>query len=382
MTITSLGTGTATLAIPYAPGKDEAAGYLYAVTVDDSGKSARIASSAYDAGNGCVIFSTNHFSVYGIGYTAPSAKFTDIADHWAKESIDYVVGRGLLSGTSDSTFSPDTAMTRGMLVTVLGRLSGTDMSGFTTSSFNDVNTDSYYAPYIEWAYKKGIVQGEGNGQFAPDRAVTREEIAMIFSNYAKAIGYTLPVNRTAATYADASTIGSAYKTAVTAMQQAGIMMGDTNNKFNPKSSATRAEVSAMLTRYVKLTIAPDTAQGWAVNDAGQWLYYKDGKALTGEQTIDGVKYFFYTTGVLKTGWVQDGSNWRFYSGNKLLTGWWDIGSGDSKQTYFFDTYGNMTSGKWLQIEGKWYYFNADGSLARNTTIDGYEVDENGVRKTE
>ena len=54
---------------------------------------------------------------------------------------------------------------------------------------------------------------------------------------------------------------------------------------------------------------------------------------------------------------------------------------DLSYTYFFDAYGNMTSGKWFQIGGKWYYFNADGSLARSTTIDGYEVDENGVRKT-
>ncbi len=382
MTITSLGTGTATLAIPCTPGKNEAAGYLYAVTVDGSGEAVRIASSAYDANSGCVIFGTNNFSVFGIGYTAPSAKFTDIADHWAKESIDCVVGRGLLSGTSDSTFSPDTAMTRGMLVTVLGRLSGADMSGFTTSSFNDVHTDSYYAPYIEWAYKKGIVQGDGNGQFAPDLAITREEIAVIFANFAKATGYKLPITREATTYADASDIGSTYKTAVTAMQQAGIMMGGSGNKFNPKSSATRAEISSMLHRYSKLTIDPATAQSWAKNDDGQFLYYKDGKALTGTQTIDGVKYYFNDNGALKTGWVKDDTgNWHFYSGNTLLVGFWDLGTNGNNNRYYFDTYGNMTSGKWLQIEGKWYYFYADGTLAVSTKIDEYEVDENGVRNT-
>lgn len=86
------------------------------------------------------------------------------------------------------------------------------------------------------------------------------------------------------------------------------MMGGTGNKFNPKGNATRAEVSSMLHRYVKLTIDPATAQGWALNDAGQYLYYKDGKVLTGTQTIDGVKCFFETTGVPKTGWVKDGGN--------------------------------------------------------------------------
>ena len=379
-TVSSFGGGIATVSVPYTPAKGEAIGGLYAVYVDAKGNATRIAGSAYDANSGCVIFTTTHFSLYGIGYTAPSAKFTDITTHWAKESIDYVVGRGLLSGTSDTTFAPDTAMTRGMLVTALGRLANVDTKAYTINSFTDVKADSAFRPYIEWAYSKGIVQGTGNSKFEPDRAITREEIAVIFANFAKATGYTLPVTRTATTYADASSIGSTYKTAVKAMQQAGIMMGGTNNKFNPQSSATRAEVSSMLHRYIKLTIDPDTAQGWAKNDAGQYLYYKDGKTLNGTQTIDGVKYFFETTGVLKTGWVQDGNNWRFYSGNILLVGFWDLGANGNNKTYYFDTYGNMVSGKWLQIDGKWYYFNADGSLAKSTKIDGYEVDEKGVRK--
>ena len=345
--------------------------------VDANGKAQRIDGSAYDANSGSLLIPTGHFSVYGVGYTAPSAKFTDIGTHWGKESIDYVVGRGLLSGTSKTTFAPDTAMTRGMLVTALGRLAGMDVKTYTTNSFTDVKADSAFRPYIEWAYKKGIVQGIGNQQFAPDRAITREEIAVIFANYAKATGYKLPVTREATAYADASSIGSVYQTAVTAMQQAGIMMGGTGNKFNPKASATRAEVSSMLHRYIKLTIDPTTAQGWALNDAGQYLYYKDGKALTGTQIIDSVKYFFETTGVLKTGWVKDGDNWRYYSSNKAAMGWLDI----SDKRYCFTKDGLMVSGKWLEIDGKWYYFYADGALAKSTKVDGYEVDENGVRKT-
>lgn len=137
----------------------------------------------------------------------------------------------------------------------------------------------------------------------------------------------------------------------------------------------------MLNRYIKLTINPDTAQGWTLNDAGQYLYYKGGKAFTGTQTIDGVKYFFNTDGTLKTGWVKDGDNWHFYSGKTMLVGWWDIGANGSNKTYYFTKDGLMVSGKWLEIDGKWYYFYTDGSLARSTKIDGYEVDKNGVRKT-
>ena len=378
--VSSFGGGIATVSIPYTLGKNEAVGGLYAVYVDAKGNATRIAGSAYDTNSGCVIFTTTHFSQYGIGYTAPTAKFTDISTHWAKESVDYVVGRGLLSGTSDTAFSPNSAMTRGMLVTALGRLAGVDTKAYTGNSFTDVNADSAYRPYIEWAYSKGIIQGIGGNQFAPDRAITREEIAVIFTNYAKATGYTLPITREATTYADVSSIGSAYKDAVKAMQQAGIMMGGSDNKFNPKGNATRAEVSSMLNRYIKLTINPDTAQGWTLNDAGQYLYYKDGKALTGTQTIDGVKYFFNTDGTLKTGWVKDGDNWRYYSGKIMLVGFWDLGANGNNKTYYFTTDGLMVSGKWLEIDGKWYYFYTDGSLARSTKIDGYEVDEKGVRK--
>lgn len=380
-TVSSFGGGIATVSIPYTLGKNEAVGGLYAVYVDAKGNATRIAGSAYDANSGCVIFTTTHFSQYGIGYTAPTAKFTDISTHWAKESIDYVVGRGLMSGNSETAFAPNSAMTRGMLVTALGRLAGVDTKAYTKNSFTDVKADSAYRPYIEWAYSKGIIQGIGNSQFAPDRAITREEIAVIFANYAKATCYTLPITREASVYADASVIGSAYKDAVKAMQQAGIMMGGSDNKFNPKGNATRAEVSSMLGRYIKLTINPATAQGWAQNDAGQYLYYKDGKALTGTQTIDGVKYFFNTDGTLKTGWVKDGDNWRFYSGKTMLVGFWDLGANGNNKTYYFTKDGLMISGKWLEIDGKWYYFYTDGSLARSAKIDGYEVDKNGVRKT-
>ncbi|WP_180270762.1 S-layer homology domain-containing protein [Sporanaerobium hydrogeniformans] len=259
-TVSSFGDGIATVSIPYTPSKNEVVGGLYAVYVDEKGNATPIEGSVYDVNMGCVIFTTTHFSLYGIGYTAPSEKFTDITNHWAKESIDYVVGRGLLYGTSETTFSPNSAMTRGMLVTALGRLAGVDTKVYATNSFTDVKTDNAFRPYIEWAYKKGIVQGTGNGKFEPDRAITREEIAVIFANDAKATGYTLPITREATTYVDASSIGSAYKDVVKAMQQAGLMMGDRNNKFNPKSSATRAEFSSMLSRYSKLTIDPVTAQ--------------------------------------------------------------------------------------------------------------------------
>lgn len=332
ISVSDFGKGRITLGIAYTPrtggtsgssygiggtSYQENPGYLRAIYIGQTGNPQVLQNSAYD--NGRIIFGRNSLSVYGIGYMSPAEKYTDISGHWAKDSIDYAVGRGLFAGTADTIFSPDTAMDRGMLVTVLGRLAGADVSACETSSFTDVAAGKYYLPYVEWAYGKGIVQGIGNGRFAPDRAITRQEMAVILQNYAKATGCKLPVTRNAVTFADVSGIGSAYKTAVKAMQQAGIMMGEQNNRYNPTGNVTRAEASAMLHRYVKLTIDPATAQGWALNDDGQWLYCKDGI---------------------------------------------------------------MAADKWLEIGGKWYYFNTDGSLARNTTVDGHEIDKNGVRKPE
>jgi len=76
--------------------------HLFGVYVDAKGKAQRISDSAYDVNSRNMLFSVNHFSVYGVGYTAPSAKFTDINSHWSKEAIDYVVGRGLFSGTTNT----------------------------------------------------------------------------------------------------------------------------------------------------------------------------------------------------------------------------------------------------------------------------------------
>lgn len=258
--VTDFGKGSVYVSIPYTPAKNEKTGYLYAAYIDSNGKVIRVPGSAYDANTKSVTFTTNHFSVYGIGYAGPTAQFTDVSSHWAKDSIDYVVGRGLLNGISETAFSPNTAMTRGMLVTVLGRLAGADTKDYTTNSFADVKADSAFRPYIEWAYKKGIIQGIGGRQFAPDHAVTREEIAVIFVNYAKTTGYTLPKIREATAYADASSIGSTYKAAVSSLQQAGVMVGGVGNKFNPKSSATRGEVSTIMSSYIKLAIDPATEQ--------------------------------------------------------------------------------------------------------------------------
>ena len=250
VSINSVDKGTVTVSIPYTPAQNESAGGLYGAYVDENGNINRIQGSAYDKASGCVIFATAHFSKYGVGYSAPSERFTDISSHWAKESIEYVADRGLVSGSSETTFSPGSAATRGTLVMALGRLAQVDTSAYTGNQFTDVSSEKEYCPYIEWAYSKGIIKGIGNGRFAPEKAITREEIAVIFANYANVIGDTLPDSRKFEAYLDDSLIGNNYRYAIKSMQQAGIMTGS-ENRFNPKGNTTQAELSSIIHRYIK-----------------------------------------------------------------------------------------------------------------------------------
>lgn len=336
--LTNLNGRTISIAIPYTPAKNEQPGNLHAVYVDENGKVQWITKSSYDADQKAVIFEAQHFSIYGVGYKNPVPNFTDINGHWAKEHILFAVSRGLFSGTSETTFSPNTTLTRGMFVTALGRLAGINPADYQNRKFTDVKADAYYAPYVNWAASKGIVGGTTSTTFAPDSNITREQMAVIMKNYADKMGYSIPKTLEAVTFADNAQISSWAKDAVKAMQQAGVLSGKENNRFDPQGNATRAEAATVLHRFVEIVIDPQSANGWQQNDSGEWSYYKDGEPVKG--------------------WLSDDQKWY----------WLDKATG------------KMFSGGWKQIDGKWYYFYPDGSMAVSTKVDGYEVGADGARK--
>ena len=325
--IANLNGHTISVRLPYTPANGEQTGNLYAVYVDDAGKVEWITKSSYNASLKAVVFETSHFSVYGVGYKTFVPAFTDITGHWAADNILFAASRGLLSGTSDTTFSPDTGMTRGMFVTALGRLAGINPDSYQTGKFTDVKADAYYAPYVNWAAQTGIVEGVTATTFAPDTNINREQMAVIMKNYAAKLGYDLPQTLKAVTFVDNTQISSWAKDAVKSMQQAGILAGKNENKFDPKGTATRAEVATVLRRFVEIVIDPQAANGWQQNDSGQWNYYRNGESVKG--------------------WLSEDQKWY----------WLD------KVT------GIMFAGDWKQIDGKWYYFYADGTMAVNTASD-------------
>lgn len=296
--VTNLKEGAAVIGIPCTPGSHEIGGRLYGVYVDGEGKINRIANSVYDVNTGQVLFQTNHFSVYGVGYMDAVPGFEDTQKHWARDSVDYAAGRGLLSGSSALEFAPDAPLSRETLAEALGKLAEADMSSYTGSSLTDV-AGRKNAPYMEWAQRMGIMPEKGLGLFEPDAPVTREEMAVIMENYARATGFSLPAPREPLSFGDQKTIGSGAAPAVTAMEKAGVMMGERDGMFRPKDSVTRAQAAAIMERYIKLVIDPRTTDGWAKNDSGQYLYYRHGAAVTGTQSIGGITYHFSADGSLQ-----------------------------------------------------------------------------------
>ncbi|MBS5064368.1 MAG: S-layer homology domain-containing protein [Hungatella hathewayi] len=295
--VTEFGTGSVSVAIPYTLQSGETSGGVCAVYVDGNGNVNYLTNSAYDSVNKTLRFTTSHFSTYGVGYKA-MAGFGDTSGHWAEEDIQFVVNRGLLDGTGRTTFSPDTAITRGMIVTALGRLAGVDVSGYKTSSFTDVKADASYMGYVEWASQTGILSGTGTDTYAPDSAISREQMAVTLANYVRVTGCSLPNVHTETTFADTTNISSWAKDSVKTMQMAGIIASKDANKFGPQSAATRAEASATLRRFIERMMDTSTAQGWMQNDIGQWMYYVNGSPIKGQtREIDGVPYTFDNHGV-------------------------------------------------------------------------------------
>ena len=187
--------------------------------------------------------------------TAPEWKnpFTDVSENdWFFESVKYANENGLMGGTTNTSFAPNEPLTRGMLVTILYRADG-EPAVNKSIPFSDVAADAYYANATIWAQQNGIVNGVTENAFAPDDNITREQIAAIMFRYAKYKGYDVSVGESTniLSYTDAESI-SEY--AITAMQYAvgsGLMKGKTESTINPKDVATRAEIAAILQRFLE-----------------------------------------------------------------------------------------------------------------------------------
>ena len=177
--------------------------------------------------------------------------FDDVHEgDWFYDDVVYVYDKSLMNGTGATKFSPNISLTRGMIVTVLGRQYGVDQSGYPSCVFSDVDNEIYYAPYIEWGRQNNIVLGVGNNRFEPDRAVTRQELAAILHRYADFADFSLHETRPYVQFLDEKDIAAYAKAPVQALFSAGVINGKPGNLFDPTGTATRAEAAAMLHRFL------------------------------------------------------------------------------------------------------------------------------------
>lgn len=177
----------------------------------------------------------------------PGTPFTDIASHWGKDSIKWSYEKGLFGGVSATQFAPDNKMNRAMLSTVLYRLEGEpSVSG--SAPFSDVVSGQYYADAVAWASNKGVVTGTGNGRFAPNQNISREQLATMLYRYAGLTGETKNTGDLSI-FADQSKISSWAKDAVKWAVGEGYLTGKGNGILDPRGQASRAEVSTILQRY-------------------------------------------------------------------------------------------------------------------------------------
>ena len=246
---------TMTLSAPL--GRDNADYWANLYWYNERTEELEFQQAARIAEDGTAEFDLDHASDYAIviddrSHEPVDLPFNDVPEsYWAYDAIQYVYGEGLMAGTSGSTFSPEGTTTRGQIVTILWRLSGSPVVNY-LMDFDDVDPAAYYAEAIRWATSEGIAGGYGGGVFGPDDPITREQLAVMLHRYAQHEGYDVSIGEDTniLSYADAFTV-SEY--AVSALQWAcgaGIISGTGDGStLSPGGSATRSQVAMILMRF-------------------------------------------------------------------------------------------------------------------------------------
>ena len=193
--------------------------------------------------------------------------FTDISEKdWFYGDVMFVYENGLMLGTSKTLFSPHETAMRGMMATILWRMEGSPVPKG-KNSFTDVEAGKWYADAITWTAENGIFAGYGKDKFGPDDPITREQLAAIFYRYADYKGYDLTVKGDLDKFKDADKITDYAKTAMQWAVGSGLVKGKSGNLLDPQGTATRAEIAAMLHRFIeKYELvqgkAPGGLMGW------------------------------------------------------------------------------------------------------------------------
>lgn len=214
-------------------------------SIDENG----VFTAAGDKAEGSIIVSAGEKSVVIPVTVKQPGSYDDVRQgQWYYEAVEYVTEQGMMNGVGERVFSPEATMSRAMVVTVLHRLAGQPQAGESAPSFTDVPLDAWYSAAVSWAAETGVVQGYDNGCFYPDGAVTREQLATILYRY-KASPET---SGSLEAFADSAAVSSWALDAMRWSVEKGIVGGLSAQELAPASSATRAQVAAILQRLSNL----------------------------------------------------------------------------------------------------------------------------------
>ena len=183
-------------------------------------------------------------------YFAPAASalpFNDVAyTSWYYDAVKFVYDKGIMDGVSYYRFAPDATITRGMVVTMLWRMAGAPYEA--AAGFTDVATGRYYSTAVAWAARNGIVEGMTATTFAPDQAITREQLASILYRYAKWLGFS-GYGSDISGYTDAGKVSSYAYDAMSWAVRSGVVTGTSARVLDPQGTASRAAAAQMFMNF-------------------------------------------------------------------------------------------------------------------------------------
>lgn len=240
-----------------APLGEENAGYwanLYHYDEDAEAMTFETAAKIDDAGYAALLM--RHASQYAIviddhSHAALSVSdiFVDVApDAWYTDAVQYAYDHGLMTGTSATTFAPNATTTRAMIVSILARQE--NVTSAEDAGFTDVAAGDWYATAVNWAAREGIVAGFEDESFRPNAAITREQLAAILCNYSAWKGEDTSARADLDEYTDAISISSWATDTMSWAVAEQLLAGVTENTLEPQGAATRAQVAAVLQRFL------------------------------------------------------------------------------------------------------------------------------------
>ena len=236
------------VSIPYTLTKEEKENphKVIAVYIDDDGNIIPLTSANYDPVSGSIVFETNHTSYYGVQYVEKS--FSDIGEYvWAQKAIEALAARGVINGTSQTTFVPQNNITRADFVSLVVRFF--DLDKEFSNNFADVDKNAYYYNAVGIAKVTGIVSGTGDNMFKPLDLITRQDMMVIIKRTLSITGnidnLTVDSENRLSDFEDNKNVAHYAIDSVDYLITRGIVHGDGKN-INPTDSTLRSEVAALL----------------------------------------------------------------------------------------------------------------------------------------